>query len=212
MNGLERDDIAFSLEERRDECPIGLRRELGLEIDGRELAQLIHGVAKVRSGAAIDKGELEVLHPAYIDLMPRLLDDTTQLRGGGLCAFALRDVDERHDDTVYDVLDTSIRPDMQDESTLSAFPKIHFALDVGEGSQHALYVGLQMLIVEDANELSDRASTIGIAEVQKLRYRRRKRLDAQLAVEEQGRNFGAIEEIAQVAVGARQIVVLVAEL
>src|SRR5262249_54440376 len=95
------------------------------------------------------------------------LDDATQLRAGRLAALALRDVDECTDDTVDDVLDASVRPDMQDESPFTALPKTHFALDIGERAQHPLYVGLQLVIVEHANELGDGPSAIRIAQVQK---------------------------------------------
>src|SRR5262245_49836621 len=98
MNGFERDDVAFSLEQRCDKCSVGLQRELWFQIDWRELPQFIHRIAQVLSGAAIDESEFEVLEATYIDLMPGFLDDAAQLRGRSLGPFALCDVNECDDD------------------------------------------------------------------------------------------------------------------
>ena len=69
---------------------------------------------------------------------------------------------------------------------------------------HLFHVGSDFRVVQLVDDIGDGAAVIAVAHREQLRQCRREVPDAQLIVEEDGRDLRAVQQVLQVSVGARQ--------
>jgi hypothetical protein len=95
--GLEDHLLPLAFAQGQNELGEQLRRVLGLDVERRQLAKLLHGVAEVLPGPTIDLYEAQGLAVEHVDLVDRVLDDAPEPRIEQLGSLALGDVLDRLD-------------------------------------------------------------------------------------------------------------------
>ena len=150
--------------------------------------------------------------PARDDPVERLADDAVLRRvddGGQPLALLLRpleprDVEIGEDDAVDHVLH---RPIGEDPLQVPGVPVLapHLPLARGERAQHLADVLHQVAAREAGDDVGDRPAEVAVDQPEDLDGGGGELLDPQLAVDEDGGDAGALEEVLEVAVGAVEL-------
>ena len=122
----------------------------------------------------------------------------------GFQQFRFGNVDEGHHHAVDHVFHRAVRHDAH----VVPAPRLgrHLAFGKHQAADHFLRVGFQARVVEVVDDIAERTAQVGLDQLVDLRGRRREAADAQGAVEEDGGDVGAVEQVLHVAVDQRQVV------
>ncbi len=120
------------------------------------------------------------------------------------------DIDKGQQDAIDHIAGGVIGQDACEEVAL-AVGKAHRTLD-HLAAEHRADVVFEIRVGEPTDEVGQRPAVVAGNEIEQLGDRRREAADHEISVEENRRDLGALEEVVQVAVGAIELVDLVAEL